>query len=104
MSLDQITAARTNDTFKSRVMSAAWKAALDIVGEAATASPNVDKKRHDFGVRILNDDSTAMTAVVSAVAANAGEVSDPTSVSDAVIDTSVASVWNDIAGVQSADT
>ncbi len=105
MSLDEITNARTNSTFKARVESSVWKAALNIVGEAATADPKIDQKRHDLGAKVLNRDVRVMEAFIRTVSANAADgVADSTTITDATIDTSVSSVWNDIAGVQSTDT
>lgn len=86
--------------FIKQVESAMYSAAIAIVGEDGYgSSAGRTAKRHSLGVKILNGDSRALPSFVKAVASNVGDVANPSSLSDATISTSVASVFDDIAGV-----
>lgn len=102
MSLAQISDTAANAPFRSRVQAAMIKAAEDIVGEDwVTAGFTVTKakKRHAIGVQALQNGGSIITAFVNAVAADIGEVADPSTLLDADIGNSVSALWDDIAGV-----
>jgi hypothetical protein len=101
MSLQQIYDASLHPTFVQQVKAAVWKAAEAIVGEdwqTSGYSQAKATKRHTIGVEILRGNPQTMQSFVNAVAADV-EPADPSSVADNDIDTSVAAVWDDIAGV-----
>lgn len=101
MSLLQIYNASVNITFINQAKAAVWDAALSIVGEdwqTAGFSEAKHVKRHAIGVEVLRGNQQTMQSFINAVAANL-EPTDPTSVLDANMNTAVASVWDDIAGV-----
>lgn len=101
MTLAQIYDASVHPTFVQQVKASVWKAAESIVGEdwqTAGYSQAKATKRHTIGVEILRGNPQTMQSFINAVAANL-EPADPAGVSDANMDTAVASVWDDIAGV-----
>src|SRR5262245_31843873 len=87
-------------TFQGRIRMASVKAAVAIVNEAASPKSNVDRKRHDLAVRVLNSPSAMVTSFTQAAIEAGALVSGST---DTQLDTAIASVWNGIAGVASTD-
>lgn len=102
MSLIQIFDTSANATFRARVNAAMIKAAEAIVGEdwvTAGFTEAKAKKRHAIGVQVLNNGGSIIGAFTNAVAADIGEVADPSAILDADIENSVSALWDDIAGV-----
>jgi len=91
---------------RSRIRQAVLSAALDIVGESQGASSNlVHEKRHKLGVMLLGGNDHKVDIIVDAVLTQVGDVEPPyaDTIIDSTIDTSVAAVWNDIAGVMDGE-
>jgi len=102
MSLQQQADVSQDSLFQGRVRMSTYRAANAIVGEdwhTAGYSEAKAKKRHDLGVLVLSGSKSALTSFYNAVAADVGDVDDQSTIVDATIDTSVDSVWDDIAGV-----
>jgi len=79
-----------------------YRAANSIVGEdwqTAGYSQAKANKRHQLGVTVLGGSKGALQSFYDSVAAQIGDVADQSSLTDGQIDTSVDSVWDDIAGV-----
>lgn len=92
---DQLTAL-DNVTLVATIKQAIMKNATLIVGE--DASGTVAAKRHTLGVKVLSGAvSQQMVPTVVASLDGAAALPDP---SDAEIDTAIAAVWNDHAGVK----
>ncbi len=105
---EQINLAQHGD-FKRQVKMAIIKSALDTVGEAPASSPAnipLDDARHDLGVQILDDilfgDSTLLIRFAYACAANNNLVADQASNSDADVQFTVNTIYDDMAGVSGA--
>ena len=98
--------------FRARVQQAMVKVAIDIQGEAPTASPNTDNKRaalatNVLGVQFAGDPPVAKSGAdiwldtfTLAVTSNATITSAST---DGDIEFQITAVWNDIAGVTGRD-
>jgi hypothetical protein len=102
VTLQQIYDTSRDQPFRQRCEGAILKAAEDIVGEDyATLLFSKEKadKRNAVGVAVLNGNVRTLDSLIKAVAADIGEVADPATLTDGQIDTSVASVWDDVAGV-----
>ena len=102
MSLDQQLNTSEDPDFQGRTRMSTFRAANSIVGEdwqAAGYSEAKANKRHALGVKVLAGDRVVLTSFYNSVAADVGDVADPSTITDAAIDTSVDSVWDDIAGV-----
>ena len=102
MTLQQVYDTSVDDVFRKRVKASVLQAAESIVGEDWSGqgfSKTKADKRHAVGVKILNGDGNLMIAFANAVAANIGEVDDPSTLTDNQIDSAVSSIWDDIAGV-----
>jgi len=76
------------------------KAAVAIVNEASTPKPNIDRKRHDLAVQVLNNPTFENNAFTQAAIEAGSLVSAST---DPQLDTAIASIWNGIAGVSVTD-
>lgn len=106
MSLQQQAAVSQDPLFQGRVKTSTFRAANAIVGEdwvTAGYSQAKADKRHQLGVTVLGGSQGAMQSFYSSVAAQVGDVADQSTIPDATIDTSVDSVWDDIAGVTFAE-
>ena len=102
MSLEQQSAVALDPLFQGRVRMSTTRAANSIVGEdwqTANFSQAKADKRHQLGVTILSGSQGTMQSFFTSVAAADGDVADQSSIPDATIDTTVDSVWDDIAGV-----
>ena len=90
-----------NSTFKEKVIVAMVKVAVQIVGEAVTVGDEIKhEKRHRLGVKILNDPSLMLMPFAYAIVSGGILV---TGSSDADIEFTVTSVFDDIAGVLITD-
>lgn len=106
MSLQQQADVSQDALFQGRVRMSTYRAANAIVGEdwhTAGYSEAKANKRHDLGVLVLSGSKSALTSFYNAVAADIGNVDDQATLTDMQIDTSVDSVWDDIAGVSYDD-
>jgi hypothetical protein len=102
MTLQQQADVSEDPLFQGRVRLSTYRAANSIVGEdwqTAGFSQAKADKRHQLGVTILGGSKGAMQSFYDSVAADVGDVADQSTITDAAIDTSVDSVWDDIAGV-----
>lgn len=100
MTYTQQMAIVVDTTFRARVKQAVIKAAHAIVGED-TSSYSAAKaaKRHDLGVTILRGNDVVISSFIFSIASQVGDEDDQADISDGTLDTTVASVWDDIAGV-----
>jgi hypothetical protein len=90
-----------DDSLQQKVRVAAVSAALNIAGEATTTKNTVDEKRHRLAETVLADGcldqlERFMFAVVATGAITPAST-------DAQIDTRVAAIWDDLAGVSGRD-
>lgn len=102
MSLQQQSDVAADPLFQGRVRMSTIRAANAIVGEdwqTASFSQAKADKRHQLGVTILGGSQGSMQSFFNSVAAIDGDVADQSTILDATIDTTVDSVWDDIAGV-----
>lgn len=102
MSLQQQADTAADPDFQARVKMSAFRAANAVVGEdwqTANFSQAKADKRHALGVQVLGGDRVILSSFYNSVGADVGDVADPSTILDATIDTSVDSVWDDIAGV-----
>ena len=102
MSLQQQADVSADPLFQGRVRMSTYRAANSIVGEdwqTAGYSQAKANKRHQLGVTVLGGSKGALQSFYDSVAAQIGDVADQSSLTDGQIDTSVDSVWDDIAGV-----
>lgn len=104
MAYSQQIAIVADTTFRARVKQAVIKAAHAVVGED-TSSYSTAKatKRHDLGVVILAGNEMRISTFIYSVASLVGNEDDQVDILDATIDTTVSSVWDDIAGVTYAE-
>ena len=106
MSLQQQADVAADPLFQERVRMSTYRAANSIVGEDSvtlgfsTAKAN---KRHALGVDVLGGDRVLLSSFYNSVGADLGDVADQSTITDGAIDTSVDSVWDDIAGVTFAE-
>ena len=104
---EQINLAQHGD-FKRQVKMAIIKSALDIAGETPASPANVplDDARHALAVNIFADiavgDSIWLTRFAYACAANNNLVAAQTSNTDADVQFTVNTIYNDMAGVSGA--
>jgi hypothetical protein len=106
MSLQQQSDVSKDVLFQGRVTMSTYRAANSIVGEDWQTLGYTEakaNKRHDLGVLVLSGSKSALTSFFNSVAADVGDVTDQSLIADATIDTSVDSVWDDIAGVTYAE-
>lgn len=100
---DDFTAAN-DGALRQKVWMAMHSAALAIVGETPSSNNKRDEKRHQLGVSVLNADFSLDQALLDrfmfAAVAN-GSLT--TSSTDGAIDTRVAAIWNDLAGVTGSE-
>ncbi len=102
MTLAQEAAAAADADFRDRIIMSTVRAAASVGGEdyvTAGYSQRKADKRSALSVKVLSGDRSILNSFVRAVSADAGGVADPSTVTDAAIDTSVDSTWDDIAGV-----
>ena len=102
MSLQQQADVAADPLFQGRVRMSTYRAADAVVGEdwqTAGYSQAKADKRHQLGVTILGGSKGAMQSFFNSVAAQIGDVADQSTLTDGAIDTSVDSVFDDIAGV-----
>ena len=102
MTLQQQADVSIDPLFQGRVRVSTYRAANAIVGEdwqTASFSQAKADKRHQLGVTILGGSKGSMQSFFDSVAADVGDVADQSTITDGAIDTSVDSVWDDIAGV-----
>jgi hypothetical protein len=102
MSLDQQSAVSNDPLFQGRCQMSTYRAANAVAGEdwvTAGYSQAKATKRHQLAVTILGGSKGAMQSFYDSVAAQIGDVADQSSLTDGQIDTSVDSVFDDIAGV-----
>ena len=93
---DQFTLSQ-DAVFQGRVKIAMAKAAVDIVGESQESkTTQTHRKRHQLGVAVLNDPDTYLDRFVLAVVTNAVITG---ASNDGDVEFTVASVFDDIAGV-----
>jgi hypothetical protein len=102
MSLQQQADVSADPLFQGRVKMSSYRAANAIAGEdwqALGYSQAKANKRHQLAVTVLSGSKGAIQSFYDSVAAQIGDVADQSTLTDAQIDTSVDSVWDDIAGV-----
>ena len=99
MSYAQQIAIVADTDFRSRVKQAVIKAAHSIVGESPSASSAKDTKRHELGLSVLRGNDIVTNGFIYSVATQVGDEDNQVDILDASLDTTVASVWDDIAGV-----
>ncbi len=85
--------------FLNKIAIAVKKVALMVVGEAASGNVTIDDKRHAFGVQVLNGDANVQLISENTVAQ--GTLSQVST--DADIEFTISSIWNDLSGVSSVD-
>lgn len=106
MTLQQQADVSNDPLFQGRVQMSTYRAANAVVGEdwqTLGYSQAKADKRHQLGVTILGGSKGAMQSFFDSVAAAVGDVTDQSLITDATIDTTVDSVWDDIAGVTFAE-
>lgn len=89
----------SDGTFRARVQTAIVAAALDIVGEDASANEAASLRRQSLAVHVLNGPDNFVSRFAWAVAANPAITPDS---SDNDLAYTVTTVWSDLAGVVSA--
>ena len=102
MTLQQQADVSQDPLFQGRVKASTYRAANAVVGEdwqLANYSQAKADKRHQLGVTVLSGSQGALLSFYSSVGADVGDVADQSTILDTAIDTSVDSVWDDIAGV-----
>lgn len=91
-------------TFRSRLQPAMCAAANNIAAEVASAHNRVDEKRHTLAAAVLIDGGVAkLTAFAFGAVSVNPTWTTAAPPSDAAIDTALASIWNNLAGVSAAD-
>lgn len=90
----------SDGTFRARVQTAVVAAALDIVGEDATANEAASLRRQSLAVAVLNAPDNFVGRFAWAVAANPAITPDS---ADGDLEYTVSTVWSDVAGVVSAE-
>lgn len=96
--LDQAELA-SDGTFRARVQSAIVAAALEIVGEDASADEAASLRRQSLAVAILNAPDNYVGRFAWAVSSNPAVTTDS---ADGDIAYTISTVWSDVAGVVSA--
>lgn len=100
MTLNQINATANDAGFKARVKAAVYGASVAIVGEdTSSMSAGKAQKRHQLGVKVLQNNVATHENFCWAVATQVGETDVPADITDAAITSTVSAVWDDIAGV-----
>jgi len=101
MSLLQIGDTEVDAEFRKRVRAQVYKSANAFVGEdpASSSQEQVDK-RHLVCQRVFRNDEALLVSFYAAVAADIGEVDDPSTITDVQIETSVNGLWDGISGVK----
>jgi hypothetical protein len=89
-----------DSTFLARVQMAMVQAALQIIGEDPGTDAALSYRRQSLGVTVLQRPAEMAPRFAWAVAANVAVTADSV---DGDIQFTVATVWNDIAGVTSVD-
>jgi hypothetical protein len=104
MTLAQQATTAQHQGFRDKVEMSMFGAASDILGETQGVTTDaIHNKRHDLGVKVVRNDKGIREVFIKCVASLVGDVADPDTITDGDIDTQVAAVWNDIAGVNEAD-
>jgi len=98
---DQLTAL-ADETLVATIKQAIKKNATAIVGEAGTGT--IIQKRHDLGVVVLRNNMQIINAMVDTTVASLDGATALPSPTDGEIDTAIAAVWNDHAGVMDEDS
>lgn len=87
-----------DDGLQQKVRAAMCAAALNIIGEAPSSNVNKQMKRHALGEKVLADGGLAQLERFMFAACSGSGAITPAS-NDAAIDTRLASIWDDLAGV-----
>lgn len=105
MAIDYTTqgAIRGDSTFKTRLDQSLNKAALDISGEDQNASTTEEwAARQALAHQVLRGTNAVgyfSQPVLANIGAGASSASTESEITDAELDTAVAAVWNDVAGI-----
>lgn len=91
-----------DEGLQQKVRIAAVSAALSIAGETITGSGDVNRKRAALAQLVLADGGIGQLERFMFASVAGGAIT--TSSTDAEIDTRVASIWNDLAGVMANET
>ena len=96
-------AAANDESLQQKMRVAMCNTALAIVGESQASGTTVKiQKRHALGVAVLADGGLAQLERFMFAGVAAGALT--TGSSDAAIDTRLASIWDDLAGVLISDS
>ena len=93
----------TNAAFIGLIQMSMINNALQVASEGATAFQNLDSKRHNLAVSVLNNPSAFLNLFVLAAIEASGISTLTASSTDVQIDAAITAVWNDIAGVTVRD-
>jgi len=109
MTFNEQKALAESGLFREQIKMAIIKAASDIAGEAVAspANPTKDTIRHDLTVNVIadinNNPGVYVVRFAFVCAALNTLNADPTTNTDASVQTAVNSAWNDVAGLQGKD-
>lgn len=86
-------------SFRTRIKIAIVKAAVQVLAEAASATPEKTLKRHDLAIAVLSDPAGLAARFVWPIVANAAIAGAGLASPDGDLDFVVATVWDALAGV-----